>query len=215
MKINNLKNLRQDYLKQTLSKRSINKDPYLQFAFWFEEALKNDNVESNAMVLATVGSDSRPSARAVLLKGFDRGGFVFYSNYRSKKARQIIQNPYAALLFYWQNLERQIRIEGIIEKIDAADSDSYFSERPLGNKIGAWVSEQSKVIPNRKYLEDLKTQVEDKYGNNEILRPAYWGGFRLIPDLFEFWQGRADRLHDRIQYKKKDVSEWIIERLAP
>ncbi len=210
----NLTRLRKDYLMHTLSKKDINKDPLFQFQIWFEEALKNENTEANAMVLATVGKNNKPSARVVLLKKIDDNGFVFFTNYESKKANQIMENPDAAILFFWHNLERQVRIEGTITKVSDNESDNYFAERPLGNKIGAIVSNQSKVIPNREYLEHKKAETEKMFENKEIKRPANWGGFCLKPNLFEFWQGRKDRLHDRIQYRK-DESTWIIERLAP
>jgi len=206
--------LRKNYIKHVLSKKEINVNPFLQFQVWFDEALINETTEANAMILATVGKNNKPSARVVLLKGFDEEGFVFFTNYESKKGNQISQNSNAAIVFFWHNLERQVRIEGAVSKISNAQSDNYFKERPLGNKIGAIVSPQSQVIPNRQYIEDLKTEIETKSKNKEIHRPTNWGGYRLKPDLFEFWQGRTDRLHDRIQYKKEDAA-WIVERLAP
>ncbi|OIO99531.1 MAG: pyridoxamine 5'-phosphate oxidase [Bacteroidetes bacterium CG2_30_32_10] len=209
-----LKKFRKNYTKLTLSKKEVNKNPFLQFNNWFEDALMNENSEVNAMIFATVGENNKPSARVVLLKDFDEKGFVFFTNYESKKGKQISQNNYAAIVFFWHNIERQVRIEGAISKISNDQSDSYFEERPLGNKIGAIVSPQSQVILNSQYLEDLKTKIETKLQNKEIHRPANWGGYCLEPDLFEFWQGRADRLHDRLQYRKEDAT-WIIERLAP
>jgi pyridoxamine 5'-phosphate oxidase len=209
-----LSKLRKEYKRHTLSESSIDHNPFLQFKFWFEEAIIYENPEANAMALATVGIDNKPSVRMVLLKDFDNNGFVFYTNYQSKKSRQILQNPNAAILFFWQKLERQVRVEGEIIKVSAEASDAYFSERPDASKISAIISEQSQVIENRQFIEDLKNKAEKEYKNKAIKRPSTWGGYRLKPVLFEFWQGRPDRLHDRIQYRKVR-NTWKIERLAP
>lgn len=209
---NTLNNLRKNYQKGELLESKVNPNPFKQFDKWFEEALSSNIYEPNAMILATA-ADNRPSARVVLLKGFDENGFKFYTNYNSRKGKEISINPNAALLFYWMELERQIRIEGRIEKLSKEESLEYFNSRPLDSRYGALASSQSEIIPDREYLEKKFSELKEKYGDNPPM-PDNWGGFILKPVLFEFWQGRPNRLHDRIVYEKKG-SNWNIYRLSP
>lgn len=209
---NTLNNLRKNYQKGELLESKVNPNPFKQFDKWFEEALSSNIYEPNAMILATA-ADNRPSARVVLLKGFDENGFKFYTNYNSRKGKEISINPNAALLFYWMELERQIRIEGRIEKLSKEESLEYFNSRPLDSRYGALASSQSEIIPDREYLEKKFSELKEKYGDNPPM-PDNWGGFILKPVLFEFWQGRSNRLHDRIVYEKKE-SNWNIYRLSP
>ncbi|MBI5662155.1 MULTISPECIES: pyridoxamine 5'-phosphate oxidase [Ignavibacterium] len=209
---NTLNNLRKNYQKGELLESKVNPNPFKQFDKWFEEALSSNIYEPNAMILATA-ADNRPSARVVLLKGFDENGFKFYTNYNSRKGKEISINPNAALLFYWMELERQIRIEGRIEKLSKEESLEYFNSRPLDSRYGALASSQSEIIPDREYLEKKFSELKEKYGDNPPM-PDNWGGFILKPVLFEFWQGRPNRLHDRIVYEKKE-SNWNIYRLSP
>lgn len=209
---NTLNNLRKNYQKGELLESKVNPNPFKQFDKWFEEALSSNIYEPNAMILATT-ADNRPSARVVLLKGFDENGFKFYTNYNSRKGKEISINPNAALLFYWMELERQIRIEGRIEKLSKEESLEYFNSRPLDSRYGALASSQSEIIPDREYLEKKFSELKEKYGDNPPM-PDNWGGFILKPVLFEFWQGRPNRLHDRIVYEKKE-SNWNIYRLSP
>lgn len=206
--------LRHDFSKQTLDESDVNKDPVLQFEKWFKEAIDAKVNEPNAMTLATSTSDGKPSARILLLRNFDEKGFVFYSNYTSRKGEEITANPNAALLFFWPELERQVRIEGVLVKQTADESDLYFNSRPRGSKLGAWTSEQSKIVASRKALDDAYEAMSKKYPDNNVPRPAYWGGYVLQPTSIEFWQGRPSRLHDRILYSK-EKGNWKIERLAP
>lgn len=192
----------------------IDKNPYNQFSRWFNEMLKTDNIEPNAMILATATSKGIPSLRTVLLKQFNENGFVFYTNYESRKAKDIAENPYAEILFLWLKLERQIRISGRIEKVSEKDSDDYFHSRPIDSQLSAWTSKQSEEIPGRDYLEKKFNEYSEKYKSKKIPLPPFWGGYRLIPDKFEFWQSRERRLHDRILYKKKN-EKWEIVRLSP
>jgi pyridoxamine 5'-phosphate oxidase len=193
----------------------LDADPIRQFRGWLDEALAAQLTEANAMTLATVGADGRPSARMVLIKGVSEAGFVFYTNYESRKGRELGATPWAALAFYWAELERQVRIEGRVERTSAADSDAYFHSRPLGSQLGAAVSQQSAVIPNRATLEARLRELEARYHDQEVPRPAQWGGFRVVPDAIEFWQGRPNRLHDRLRYRKAADGLWVIERLSP
>lgn len=209
---NTLNNLRKNYQKGELLESKVNPNPFKQFDKWFEEALSSNIYEPNAMILATA-ADNRPSARVVLLKGFDENGFKFYTNYNSRKGKEISINPNAALLFYWMELERQIRIEGRIEKLSKEESLEYFNSRPLDSRYGSLASSQSEIIPDREYLEKKFSELKEKYGDNPPM-PDNWGGFILKPVLFEFWQGRSNRLHDRIVYEKKE-SNWNIYRLSP
>jgi pyridoxamine 5'-phosphate oxidase len=205
--------LRKEYTREELSKASVAAQPMEQFGRWFDEAMAASLPEPTAVTLATADAEGRPSCRVVLLKGIDHG-FVFYTNYASKKGRQLAENPHAALLFFWPELERQIRIEGIVEQVTQQESAAYFATRPNGSKISAWASQQSSVIASRDVLAARVTQLEQQYANAEIPLPPTWGGFRLIPNEVEFWQGRASRLHDRIRYRVVEGA-WVIERLSP
>lgn len=206
--------LRREFTLKTLDEKDVLDNPIAQFGVWFDEAVRSNVLEPNAMILSTVGIDLKPSARVLLLKQVKEEGFVFFTNYESRKASQIAENPNASLTFIWHELERQIRVEGIIEKIPSKESDSYFESRPVASKLGAWASPQSQVIPNREYLEQLVMDFNARFKGIEIIRPDNWGGYILKPLLIEFWQGRKSRLHDRIQYCNID-GNWKIERLAP
>lgn len=207
--------LRRNYTRESLSEADVNTDPFKQFEHWFREALNSQLPEPNAMTLASATPDGRPSARTVLLKGFDHQGFVFYTNYESKKGQEVDTNPRVALLFTWLELERQIRIEGTAERVSAEESEDYFQSRPKGSQVGAWASPQSRVIPGREWLEEKMEELNDTFKHDENLPlPPFWGGYRVRPDCIEFWQGRENRLHDRIQYTRTETG-WKIERLAP
>jgi pyridoxamine 5'-phosphate oxidase len=208
-----LADLRKDYSLKTLEERSVGPDPMQQFGLWMVEAIHAQVPEPTAMALATVNAEGRPSSRIVLLKGVDHRGFVFYTNYESRKGRDLAARPVAALTFMWKELERQVRIEGTVEKVSAAESDAYFATRPLGSRIGAWASPQSEVLENRAWLEQRWTELTAKHGEDPP-RPPHWGGYRVMPDLVEFWQGRLSRLHDRIVYRR-DGGAWKVSRLAP
>jgi pyridoxamine 5'-phosphate oxidase len=210
-----LENLRQEYRSAKLSEKDVTANPVSQFGKWFKEALAANLCEPNAMTLATAGTDRKPSARIVLLKGFDEKGFVFFSNYLSAKGKEIARNPAVALLFYWPELERQVRIEGTIEKLSKEESERYFQSRPKGSQIGALVSQQSQLLENRAELETKWNEMEILYADKKVPKPAYWGGYVVKPMEVEFWQGRESRLHDRIVYKKADKQTWKIARLAP
>ncbi len=208
--------LRQDYLLESLDVSDVNTNPFLQFEKWFNEALKSEILEPNAMTLATVSSEGKPSARVVLLKGLDTEGFVFYSNYKSRKAQDMAQNTHVALCFNWLDLQRQVRIEGIVAKVSDEISTEYFNSRPKSSRIGAWSSPQSQIVGNRAFLEENYKELSQKYENTEgVPRPEFWGGYIVKPTLIEFWQGRSSRLHDRIVYEKTESGAWKIERLAP
>lgn len=210
-----LSTLRKNYALEALSEIDVHHDPLAQFDHWFREAMEAQLPEPNAMTLATADAEGRPSARIVLLKGIDHQGFVFFTNYESRKGRELAENPQAALLFNWLELERQIRIEGRVERIDAQASEAYFQSRPKGSQIGAWTSPQSQVIPGREVLLDKQKDLETQYAAAEVLPlPPFWGGYRLLPEVLEFWQGRPSRLHDRIRYVHVE-DRWKIERLAP
>lgn len=199
---------------RSLSEHEVSTDPFIQFTQWWDEAVQSEILEVNAMTLSTIKPDGRPSARIVLLKGFDQQGFVFYTNYESDKGKQLQQNPYASLVFFWKELERQVRIEGCCTRTSEKESSDYFRSRPLGSRLGAWSSPQSRVIPNRELLQQNLEELTARYPGDDIPRPPHWGGFRLVPDRIEFWQGRSNRLHDRILYEKSEAS-WRISRLAP
>ena len=209
-----ISDLRRDFTLKALDVKDVLPDPVQQFEIWFNESLEAEVLEPNAMNLATVGLDLRPSSRVVLLKQVRNGGFVFFTNYDSRKAKQIAENPNCALTFIWNELERQVRIEGRVEKILPEESDFYFERRPIGSKLGAWSSPQSSIIPSREYLEGLVADFEKKFADVEIQRPDNWGGYLVRPTLVEFWQGRESRLHDRIQYSNVNDG-WKINRLAP
>lgn len=209
-----INSLRHDFAKQTLDERDVHIDPVLQFEKWFKEAVDAHVNEPNAMTVCTASKDGKPSARILLLRNFNEDGFVFYTNYTSRKGSEILDNPNCALLFFWPELERQVRIEGVLQKQTAEESDLYFKTRPRGSKLGAWTSEQSKVISSRDVLDKEYEILSKKYPGEDIPRPPYWGGFLLKPVSIEFWQGRPSRLHDRILYTKEN-GNWKIERLAP
>lgn len=206
--------MRLDYGKDQLDESMVNADPFQQFENWFKQADEGEIKEANAMILATV-SEGRPSQRVVLLKGFSNEGLYFYTNYESRKGKELAENPHAAITFFWDSMERQIRIEGKVEKASAENSDTYFQQRGRGSRIGAWASPQSQEISDRSVLEERVKAFEEKFSEEEKFpRPEYWGGYKLVPDYFEFWQGRKSRLHDRIIYKKEGDS-WKLGRLAP
>jgi pyridoxamine 5'-phosphate oxidase len=210
-----LAELRKNYSLGSLDAGDVDRNPFRQFEAWFAQALDAQLPEPNTMTLATVDSRGRPSARIVLIKGVDERGFVFFTNYDSRKGREIADNPHASLLFYWIELERQVRIEGTVVKASAAESDQYYESRPLGSRIGAWASEQSQVIESRAVLEAREKEISAKYGEHPP-RPPHWGGYRLIPDAIEFWQGRPSRLHDRLLYTRAvEGGDWQIARLSP
>ena len=209
----NLSELRRDYSLQELSESSVATDPFVQFRNWFEEYLNSAPLEPNAFVLSTADADCRPSSRVVLLKGFDPRGFVFFTNYESKKARDLDANSNAALNFFWPELERQVRVAGIAEKTSAEESESYFESRPTASRIGAWASKQSGILSDRKELEERFDEIRARF-DDEIPCPPFWGGYRIVPTSFEFWQGRPSRLHDRICYERDDTA-WKIFRLYP
>ena len=209
----NLASLRQEYMRAGLSESDADRDPMRQFERWFEDALRAKLPLPNAMTLATVARDGAPAARVVLLKGVERGGFVFYTNYRSRKGRELDERAQACLVFMWSELERQVRITGRVAKVAAADSDAYFVTRPVGSRLSAWASEQSEKVSSRAVLEKAMAEAKARYGDSPP-RPTHWGGYRVTPAEIEFWQGRADRLHDRLLYTR-DAGNWKIERLAP
>ncbi|MCB9051997.1 MAG: pyridoxamine 5'-phosphate oxidase [Lewinellaceae bacterium] len=214
--LEDIENLRKEYSASTLDVGDVNEDPLLQFGNWFGEAMAAQLPEPNAMILATSTPDGMPSARTVLLKAADEQGFVFYTNYESRKGKVLERNPRAALVFLWLELQRQVRVEGLIEKVSREESEAYFISRPKGSQIGAWVSPQSQPIAGRDILEAKTIELERQYAGAEYLPlPPNWGGFRVRPTLLEFWQGRPNRLHDRIQYTLLEKGKWKIERLAP
>lgn len=207
--------IRKDYQLQSLSEQDVHPHPIQQFSQWWNEAIQSQITEVNAMTLATASCDGVPAARIVLLKGFDERGFVFFTNYNSFKGQQLAENPRACLVFFWKELERQVRITGITEKTSAAESDAYFSSRPESSRLGAWASPQSQVIASREWLEVREAQLHTAFEGKAIERPPHWGGYRVKPISIEFWQGRLSRLHDRIQYTLQETGNWQIERLAP
>ncbi len=206
--------IRKDYRLQTLLEKDVNANPIQQFEIWWQQAKESNIEEPNAMTLATCNKNGRPSARIVLLKGIHENGFVFYTNYDSRKGKEIDENPFVSIVFFWKELERQIRIEGNIKKISAQESDAYFSSRPMASRIGAWSSPQSQVILSRDMLEKKMAENTERFQSNEITRPENWGGYIVMPAVVEFWQGRHGRLHDRLQYTISNGG-WKIERLAP
>ena len=206
--------LRREYARARLDEKDASHDPIVEFSRWFAQAQEAEVSEPNAMTLATATPTGAPSARLVLLKGFDERGFVFFTDYRSRKAEELEENPRAALVFYWEELERQVRITGVVERTTAEESEAYFRSRPLGSRLGAWVSHQSLVIPSRAQLEQRLKEVEARFPDGNVPLPPHWGGYRVRPEVIEFWQGRESRLHDRIRYTR-DGERWRIERLSP
>lgn len=207
--------LRKEYGAGGLTEADAGDDPFALFRRWFDAAQMAGLHEPNAMTLATCTPDGIPSARAVLLKGVDERGFTFFTNYDSRKGRELAANPRAALLFLWHPLERQIRIEGVVEVVTPAESDAYFATRPLGSRLGAWASPQSAVIPGREFLETQHAELTAKYPDGTVPRPSNWGGYRVVPSTIEFWQGRPSRLHDRVRFTRKPGGAWAKDRLAP
>jgi len=210
----NIQEIRREYQLKSLNESEIDPDPISQFDKWLEEALQAEVWEPTAMSLATVSPEGKPSARMVLLKQANEKGFVFYTNYNSRKGENLAGNPYAAVVFYWPELERQVRVEGITEKVSKEESDSYFNSRPEGSRVGAIVSPQSSEIPGREFLEELFDNYQKMSKGKPLIRPENWGGYRIIPDRIEFWQGRASRLHDLFEFIRNDLM-WKIRRLAP
>ncbi|MEW6361431.1 MAG: pyridoxamine 5'-phosphate oxidase [Pyrinomonadaceae bacterium] len=206
--------MRQEYSSRRLSRSNVSPDPFEQFSAWFDEAVAAEISEPNAMLLGTSGPDCRPSGRIVLLKGFSPAGFVFFTNYESRKGRDLSANPYCFLHFFWRELERQVIISGRAERVSPEESDEYFASRPYESRIGAWASKQSDAISSRSELEERFAEFKRLYPGPDVPRPPFWGGFRVVPDRFEFWQGRPNRLHDRLEYSLKG-SEWLLTRLSP
>lgn len=206
--------LRIDYTRHGLTETEAGADPFKLFGIWLADAVAARLHEPNAMTLATVTPAGRPAARVVLLKDFDTQGFVFYTNYESRKGVELAQTPFASLVFWWGPLERQVRIDGAVTRVEPAESDAYFASRPLGSRIGAWASQQSRVINGRAELEQRLAALTEQYRDGNVARPPAWGGYRVTPDIFEFWQGRPSRLHDRLQYSRSD-SGWSVIRLSP
>ena len=206
--------LRRDYTRDGLTETQAPAEPFALFGEWFAQAVEVESTEANAMMLATVDGEGQPHLRTLLLKGFDELGFVFFTNYQSAKGQQLASSPAAAMTFWWHDLERQVRIEGQVEQTSAEESDAYFHSRPAGSRLGAWASPQSQVIDSREVLEQRLGAVQQQYADTDAPRPPHWGGYRLVPTLIEFWQGRPSRLHDRLCYRLVDGS-WVRERLAP
>lgn len=211
----NTAGLSRDYSKSALTRQQLAADPFQQFAAWFKQAHEAQILDANAMSLATVSRQGEPSVRTVLLKTFDENGFVFFTNYHSKKARHIGGNPNVAALFLWSALERQVTITGTATKISTVESLKYFATRSRGSQLGAWISQQSSVIASRKYLESKLQEIKEKFANGEVPLPSFWGGYRIVPKTFEFWQGRPNRLNDRFLYSLNEDRSWSIQRLAP
>jgi pyridoxamine 5'-phosphate oxidase len=207
--------IRKEYKLQTLSEKDINKDPFGQFEKWWQEAIHCGVEEPNAMTLATASADAMPDARIVLLKGVDDRGFTFFTNYHSAKGHQLLENPRASLVFFWRELERQVRINGLVSLSPSTVSDEYFKSRPEGSRIGAWTSPQSETIESREWLEEKEKEYREEWAGRSIERPEYWGGYTVKPVSIEFWQGRPSRLHDRLRYSLQSNGSWKIERLAP
>ncbi|MFT3909416.1 MAG: pyridoxamine 5'-phosphate oxidase [Ferruginibacter sp.] len=213
--MNNIADIRKEYKLETLNETDTEQDPLKQFEKWWDQATASDIDEVNAMTLSTVDKNNKPSSRIVLLKGFNEHGFVFYTNYQSHKATDMEHNPNVSLVFFWKELQRQVRIEGTVSKVDAEESDRYFNSRPDGSKIGAWASPQSSVIISREVLEKKEAEYTSKFSGTTIPRPPHWGGYIIKPTIIEFWQGRPSRLHDRICYSLAENNNWKKERLAP
>ena len=212
--MSSIADIRQDYKLKKLLEEDVSPDPFTQFNTWWEEVINAQILEPNAMTLCTASADGIPSARIVLLKGIADGGFLFFTNYNSYKSKDLSENPRACLVFFWKELERQVRITGVVEKTGAEKSDEYFNSRPQASRIGAWASPQSQVIESRDWLEKNNQEFTERFESNPLVRPSYWGGFILKPVTLEFWQGRRNRLHDRLQYQLTE-GNWRIDRLAP
>jgi pyridoxamine 5'-phosphate oxidase len=210
-----LESLRSNYALSGLQETDLLDTPFQQFQLWLKQAIAEELPEPNAMTLATLSEEGKPIARMVLLKGLDEKGFVFYTNYDSAKGKQLTETDSAALVFWWAGLERQVRVEGKVEKVSEEESDAYFQSRPKASQLGAWASPQSQVIENRDVLEKRLAQLEEQYATEKVPRPTHWGGFRVIPTAIEFWQGRPSRLHDRIRYELNEKGDWFYQRLAP
>jgi len=213
--MNPIADIRTDYKQQSLSEKDILPDPFRQFDKWWKEALHAEIPEANAMTLATASADAMPDARIVLLKGFDTRGFVFFTNYNSAKGEQLLENPRASLVFFWKELERQVRISGLVNLVSEKESDEYFNSRPVNSRIGAWTSPQSEVIADREWLDEKEKEIRAQFANSPIDRPPFWGGYRVTPTRMEFWQGRPSRLHDRILFSLQGNGQWTLGRLAP
>lgn len=213
-RMSNLAELRRQYTLGGLTEADAGEDPFALFHQWFDVALAAELPEPNAFTLATVGPGGRPSARVVLLKALDARGFTFFTNYDSRKGRELAANPHCAMVFLWHQLERQVRVEGVVERVTPEESDSYFAVRPLGSRLGAWASRQSDVIPGREFLETQHDRLMKQYPDGTVPRPAFWGGYRVLPDALEFWQGRPNRLHDRIRFSRGSGG-WTKDRLSP
>lgn len=207
--------LKREYSRRGLHESELATDPLMQFDQWFDAAVRENLIEPNAMSLATADEAGRPTVRIVLLKGFDQRGFVFYTDYESRKGRELATNPHAGLCFWWPDLERQVRIDGKVEKISETDSDAYFATRPRESQIGAYLSHQSRVIPSREAIEQARERVTTEFAARTVTRPPRWGGYRLVPTRYEFWQGRVHRLHDRLEYVQCETGEWQLRRLSP
>lgn len=212
---NDIADIRKEYSSETLLEKDVAAHPMQQFQKWWDQVIASEIMEPNAMTLATASADGLPSARIVLLKGFDENGFAFFTNYQSYKGLQLAENPKACLVFYWKELERQVRVMGLVSTLPAAESDAYFQSRPIGSRVGAWASPQSRVIENRDWLEQAFEKRKEEFQSGEVPRPPHWGGYLVKPVMIEFWQGRFSRLHDRIQYTVEEDGAWKIERLAP
>lgn len=207
--------LRKEYSAQSLLETDIEPNPIDQFQKWWADAINSQIDEVNAMTLATASSDGMPSARIMLLKGFDKNGFVFFTNYKSYKSMHLEENPKACLVFFWRELERQVRITGLVKRVSDKESDEYFYSRPAGSQVGAWASNQSQIIESRQWLEEKYMNLTEEFRQKELKRPSHWGGYLVTPVIIEFWQGRPSRLHDRIQYTLEEDGSWKIERLSP
>lgn len=213
--MSNIADLRREYSQSVLDTNTAHSSPYAQFRKWFEEAQKSEVLEPNAMVLSTVDENNQPFQRTVLMKALDDQGIVFYTNYKSRKAQQIAENSRVSVLFPWYSLERQVTILGKAEKVSVTESMAYFASRPFGSQLGAWVSQQSKVISSRSILEMKLAEMKQKFKDGKVPLPDFWGGYRIVPESFEFWQGRKSRLHDRLLYARDSEEHWQIERMAP
>lgn len=210
-----ISSLRRVFDQEALTEQDLAENPFDQFSIWFDQAVENEPFDPNAMTLSTISPENRPASRIVLLKGIDSRGFVFYTNYQSEKGMHLAGNPFASIVFWWGQKQRQVRIDGTVERISPQQSEEYFHSRPIESQIGAWVSKQSAVIPDREWLEQRYDQFSEQFaGDDPIPRPPHWGGYRIVPDLFEFWQGQPSRLHDRFRYVVEG-GKWNIERLSP